>query len=216
MSIGKQIRQFVGIKATNFRFQWRAAKKYYPHSARFALCDIALGVLYFFFNPYRICRKSGEIYGETPLESLHRITSFCSVSKKDVWIELGSGRGKGAFWVANFVGCRTIAVEKVRLFHTLAIVIRSLFSVTSLEFLRQDILETDFSQASFVYLYSTCTEEKLLSCLTKKMGAMRPFAKVITISSPLPSSSLFQTVGAFPISFPWGDTQAYINERQPS
>ena len=212
MSIG----EFWSVKKSHFLLFWREAKKYYPLKPRFAIADLLVTTLYFFLNPYRIGRKHGEIYGETPFQSLHRIASFCSLTENDIWMDLGSGRGKGAFWIASFVGCRTIGIEKVPLFSRLANTVRRLVSIPSLEFVCQDILEADFSKATLVYFYSTCAEEPLLDRLAEKMQTMLPQTKVVTVSAPLPKNPFFTMIGAFPISFPWGTTDAYIHERKES
>lgn len=209
MSIG----EFLAIKKTNWQFQWRAICRYYPKSWRFALSDILLGCLSFSFNPYRMCRKRGDVYGETPCESLHRIATFCSLSASDCWLELGSGRGKGAFWIAHFIGCRTIGVEKIRLFSWFAKGICTLLRIKNLSFLCDDMAKSPFSKASVVYLYSTCMDDAALRSLSEKMKELPIHAKVITISSPLPESQSFRLFGSFPISFPWGNTEAYVNEK---
>ena len=209
MSIG----EFFSVKKAHLLLFWRQAKKYYPHNYRFAIADLLFAIFYFFLNPYRIGRKKGEVYGETPFESLHRIVGFCSVTEKDVWIDLGSGRGKGAFWIASFVGCRTIGIEKISSFSRLACLIKRLVSAPSLEFMCQDIMEADFSKATIVYFYSTCAEEIFLECLIEKMQTMLPETKVVTVSAPLPKNPFFKMIGAFPISCPWGTTDAYIHKR---
>lgn len=210
MSIG----EFWSVKKTHWLLFWRQAKKYYPGNYRFAIADLLFSIFYFFLNPYRIGRKKGEVYGETPFESLHRIASFCELTEKDVWIDLGSGRGRGVFWIASFVGCRTIGIEKISLFSHLAKVVQRLVSIPSLELICQDIMDADFSKATVVYFYSTCAEEALLACLVEKMETMLPQTKVVTVSAPLPKNPFFIVTGAFPISFPWGTTDAYIHKRK--
>ena len=206
--------QFYLTKKIQWSFQKKVISRYYPKSWRFALCDIVLGALSFFFNPYRVCRKKGTTYGETPIESFHRIAEFCSLSREDVFLELGSGRGKGAFWISQFIGCKTIGVDNVSIFIWAARMVQSLFRVKNLSFIRSEMLNVDFSKISFVYLYSTCMEEENLALLKEKMGEMASKSRVLTISAPLPGPApIFRLAGSFAISFPWGDTEAYIHER---
>ncbi len=209
MSIG----ELITIKKESWQRQWRVVRRYYPTSWRFALSDLALGLASCFFNAYRVCRKQGTIYGETPIESLRRIGEYCSLTANDCWLELGSGRGKGAFWIAHFVGCRTIGVEKVPIFFWIANGIRTILGIRRLSFVHADMADADFSKASCVYLYSTCMEDAELVSLCEKMKALPPHAKVVTISAPLPENESFHVLGSFPISFPWGETEAYLNER---
>ena len=212
MSIG----EFFSVKQANFRFQLETIRLYYRKSWRFALSDLVLGFASLFFNPYRICRKQGFVYGETPPSSLHRIAAFCELTSEDCWLELGSGRGKGCFWVSQFVGCRTIGIEAVSLFVRLSRSIQRFFGLRRLSFVREDIVDADFSSATFVYLYSTCTSEEDLALLAQRMSALPKGAKVVTVSAPLPDTSHFSRAGSFPLSFPWGDTEGYLHIRNPS
>lgn len=209
MSIGELIK----IKKANFRFQRETVRLYYQKSWRFALSDLALGFATLFFNPYRICRKKGTTYGETPPSSLHRIASFCSLSSDDSYLELGSGRGKGCIWISQFVGCRAIGVEKVPLFFHLSRAISALFGFKRVTFIKADMAEADFSGASCVYLYSTCMGEEEISGLTQKMAALPQGAKVVSVSAPMPETPHFALRGSFPLSFPWGETEGYLHVR---
>jgi hypothetical protein len=206
MSIG----EFFQVKRVNVRFQWETIRRYYRKGPLFALADICLGLASLFFNPYRIARKRGYIYGETPPSSLQRIASFCDLAASDSWLELGSGRGKGCFWVAQFIGCRTIGVEKVPLFFHVAKWIGACF-FPRLTFLNADMADADFSEATFVYLYSTCMGEDALRTLAEKMKALPQGAKVVSVSAPLPEAPHLKRAGSFPLSFPWGETEGYLH-----
>lgn len=208
------IYRFYQVKKEQWRLQKEVVLRYYPKSFRFALCDIVLGMASLFFNAYRSCRKQGTVYGETPIASFHRIAEFCSLSKEDTWLELGSGRGKGAFWISQFVGCQTIGVENISLFVYVSRIIRMLCRVKNISFVRADMRDVDFSAISFVYLYSTSMADKELIALEEKMGALPSKSRVLTISAPLPKlEPNFRLAGSFPVSFPWGTTEAYIHER---
>jgi hypothetical protein len=207
MSIGDLYR----AKKAAFSFQKETMRRYYKGNMRFALCDLALCLTSFFFNPYRVCRKNGLVYGETPCQSLHRIADFCGLTSADCWLELGSGRGKGCFWIAHFFGCQTMGIEKVSLFYWVASAIRRLFRFNNLSFIKGDLLKADFSNATCVYLYSTCMSDSDIALLAQKMETLPPGARIVSISAPLPNLSSFSLAGTFPLSFPWGDTEGYLH-----
>jgi hypothetical protein len=202
MSIGEFFRVKRSILSEQFHVVWR----YYPKSFQFALSDLLLGLASFFFNPYRICRKRGLVYGETPLSTLHKIADACHLTSTDVWLDLGSGRGKGCLWISAFAGCRAIGVERIALF---AFVSRWLAKISRLDatFESDDIFQTDFSRATCVYLFGTCLSEREIARLAKKMEALPLGARVVSISSPLPGWGFT----SFPVAFPWGETQAYLH-----
>ena len=205
MSIG----DFVRVKKTLLAEQLSVIRRYYPKSPRFALVDLSLGFFSLFFNPYRICRKSGSIYGETPLSTLHRIADQCRLSSDDIWLEIGSGRGKGCFWIALFTGCRAVGVEKIFLFARLAQFLAALFRL-DVHFYAQEMEEADFSKATCVYLYGTTLSDAEIERLAEKMKALPSGAKVVSISAPLPGWGC----RSFPVSFPWGETEAFLHVKK--
>lgn len=210
MSIGDLLR----IKRSLWRFKWETIRRYYPQSGRFGFVDLVIGCLSIFVNPYRICRKHQRVYGETPCSALHRIADVCSLSSHDVWLDLGSGRGIGCFWVAQFIGCQTIGVESISIFHWTASVLRRLSGIKRLKFIQADITEVDVSKATCVYLYSTCMSESELEVVAKEMEALPAGAKIVTVSGPLPETKYLSLQGTFPLSFPWGETEAYLHVKK--
>ena len=109
-------------------------------SIRFAFIEFSFALLSLFSNPYRVCRKflqkkgAKEIYayGETPLETYRKIAAVCGVGPNDEWLELGAGRGKGCFWIANLIGCRVRGIEWVPQFVWMARALKTVFSAQRL------------------------------------------------------------------------------------
>lgn len=204
MSIG----EFLRLKKTLFVEQVYIIRHYYSRSIRFALIDLFLGFLSLFFNPYRICRKRREVYGETPLSTLQQIVDRCNLTSEDTWLELGSGRGKSCFWIAQFVGCRVIGIEKISFFVCLSRLLSFLFSAKTLFYVK-DLSDADLSSATCIYIYSTCLSDEQMSQIARKKSTFLPGAKIVTISAPLPG---WQPCCSFPVSFPWGKTEAYLHQ----
>ncbi len=217
MSIGELIQ----IKKILFLDQLFVIRNYYRKSFRFAIADLLLCFFALVFNPYRVSRrflqKKGEknlyVYGETPLKTLHRIADFCNLGASDTFLELGSGRGKGCFWISSFVGCKTVGVEWIPLFSKVASFLAKMLRFDSLSFFCEDFQKSDFSKATFVYLYSTSMSDQEIEDSVKKMEERLPNrAKVLTVSEPL-NHFRFKQIRSFPVSFPWGTTSAYLHEK---
>lgn len=205
MSIG----EFFRVKTTLWTEQLAVIRLYYRKSLRFALVDLALGICSLFFNPYRTCRKRGEVYGETPLRTVHRIADICELGRSDTWLELGSGRGKSCFWIAEFVRCRSIGVEKVPLFTYVARFLSTLFHISA-DFQKKDLFDVNFSAATCVYIYSTCFSDEQLLRLSHRLQSLPEKGRIVTISAPLPG----WPYRSFPVSFPWGQTEAFLHFKQ--
>lgn len=204
----------IAVKAYLFRENCKVIRRYYP-CLRFALADLALSLLYIFCNPYRYCRKflqrKGEKdvygYGETPLTTLEKIAIESGVTPEDRWLELGAGRGRASFWISSFIGCQTLGVEWIERFVKRANFIARIFRFKNLSFQCQDVRKAPFSEATIVYLYGTSWSDECMEELQAAMQALPPASKVISISFALPN---FRELKSFPVSFPWGETTAYL------
>ncbi len=187
--------------------RWDAVRLYYK-SPKFALLDLVFGFIALLLNPYRICRKflekKGEAnvyaYGETPYTSYEKIARECGIGPDDTWIELGSGRGKGCFWLGHFIGCKVIGVEQIPLFTSIANGLSFLFHMKKVRFKRGDIETVDLSKATVIYLYG------LYPKIQVKKGV-----KIITTAEPLEG---YQVIKSFWLRFPWGRTTAYLQEQK--
>jgi hypothetical protein len=213
MSIGELFQ----IKTRIWRDQIRSIRRYYKNP-RFALMDLSFGLVYFFSNPYRTCRKflekRGELdvyaYGETPLTTYEQIAHACGIQPKDHWLELGSGRGKGCFWIARFIGCQTTGIEWVPQFVRRARFLKSLFRQKNIFFEIKDMREVDFTGSTVVYLYGTCLSDEFLQQLSEKMRELPQGAKVISVSEPLDCERL-TLAKTFEVGYPWGNTEAFLH-----
>ncbi len=217
MSIGRW-RTFLNVKFFNFK-EFIFCLKFYKNS-RFCLSDLALIVIYFFINPYKVSKKflikknNAEIhcYGETPLTTLELIAKNCNLNSSDTLIELGSGRGRAAFWLAHFIKCRIIAVEWIGTFFKIAKIISKIFKKRNVSFVQDDILEVSLQEATVIYLYGTMLQDEDILKLAQKFKTVKDL-KIITISYPLKDyDSSFNTLKSFEVSFPWGKTFCYLNK----
>lgn len=216
MSISK----FFAVKRFFWREQLQVIKRYYPKSSRFAFLDLTLGLFSLFVNPYRACRKYWEkhdapfpFYGETPLTTLETIITYAQLKPDDVYLELGSGRGKGCFWVSQFIGCQVIGVEKVPYFSRTSHFLSRFFRLSNLSFVALDMEMVDVSKATFIYLDATGLSQDQLICLGKLMEHAPHGAKIVTVSNSLQSKLFNYNPIPFPLIFSWGNGCVYINNK---
>jgi hypothetical protein len=182
---------------------------------KFLFANALLFLLYLFCNPYRYCRKflqnKGEeniyAYGETPLETLDLIAENCPVKPIDTWLDLGSGRGQGTIYITAQRRCKGLGIDQIERFVRRANWTARLTGLPA-TFLTLDILDAPFDQATVVYLYGTAWPDATLSLLEEKMQKLPKGARIISISAPLKTFPLLKT---FPVSFPWGDTDAFLH-----
>jgi precorrin-6B methylase 2 len=197
-------------------FEWREQKEVesrFYRSLNFEAKDLELKQAYKNENPYRISKlflkkrgaKDVHQYGETPLTTLALVVEHAKITPKDTVIEMGAGRGRGALFFAEYIGCKVIAYEQIPEF-----IEKSVYS-PRIQWKQSDMLDADFSGATAVFLYGTMLEDEKIEKLAKKIPAG---IKVITVSYPLNLySENFQTITTFQGRFPWGETEIFISER---
>lgn len=216
MSISK----FLSVKRFFWKEQLQVIARYYPKSFRFACIDLALGLLSLFVNPYRACRKYWEkqdvpfpFYGETPLTTLETIITYAQLKPGDVYLEFGSGRGKGSFWVSQIIGCSVIGVEIVPYFFRTSHFLSRFFRLPNLRFIALDMEKVDVSKVTFIYLDATGLSEAQLICLSRLMEEVPRGAKIVTVSNPILSKLFNCAPVPFPLVFPWGKGYGYLQEK---
>lgn len=157
-------------------------------------------------NPYRI--PKAYPYGETPLSTLKAIADRWQITSKDTLIELGCGRGRGSFFLAHYTGCKAKGIDWTPSFISHAQNTAKQFPHLPVSFSCGDMMKTDLSSATVIYLYGTCLNETDVESLSRKFKALPSSTKIITISYPLPGLVIQdQFVG----SFPWGEADVYLN-----
>ena len=149
-----------------------------------------------------------------------KIAKECHLGPSDTVLEMGSGRGRGGFFLSHFFGCHVIGVERIPQFVKLANYIVSQFRLKKIQFHCRDMFTVECFHASFIYLYGTCLEEfeiKKLITLFHRFKQKAKKTKILTISYPLTDydkQGIFQVEKVFEVDFPWGQTHAYLNRFQ--
>jgi hypothetical protein len=209
------------VQSKDFAEYMDVIYRYYANNYQFAKVDSYLVYSYLFTNPFRISKhflkNKGEkdiyCYGETPLTSLDKIARECKLTSSDTLFELGCGRGRTCFWFNSFIGCKVKGVEIIPEFINRANRIKNKFKISGIEFLQDDMLHTDLTGATAIYLYGTCLEKNFIHRLIDRFSALAPGTKIITVSYPLSdytSKPLFELMKRFPVKFSWGIADVYL------
>lgn len=179
---------------------------------------------YFYQNPYRICRdffsdQPHEIkysYGETWVSNMSRWVHFLPITSQDVLYELGSGTGRVSFWIQILSGCQVKAIEKVSTFNQKALSIKEKTKNKRIEFLEEDILDVDYSDATLIYFYGTSFSDDFIQKLLKKWENLKPKTRVVTTSFSLNEylkEPKYRLIRSFKEKYPWGVCDVYLQEK---
>ncbi len=214
----------IALRSTLYRYVDRIYALYwYCKCPNFFKVDARLHWRYVFTNPYKVCRKhwgakyTQRPYGETPLKTLADIAAIASIQPSDTVLELGCGRGRGAFWLASCVGCKVIAIDAVPHFIQYA---REIAKSSGFEkhvtFYQGDFFQIPLEEASVIYLYGTGLEESIWFDLTIWLSDLPKKPLIITVSYPLQEfSPHFALIGQCDLEFGWGKAKVYLQKFQP-
>ncbi len=221
------IKEFFTLLLVNYKVKWRNLKdyskvvlKYYSNPA-FRNADIHLLSSYIGNNPFiisrRFLKKKGEpdiyTYGETPLTTLALIANKCRIKASDKVFELGCGRGRTCFWLHQFIGCSVVGVDFVPKFIERANHIKDKHHIQGVEFRLEDMLKTDLSGATVIYIYGICYTDEFIEKLISRFERLPRGTKVITVSYALNEykpDTHFEVLSCFPASFTWGVANVYL------
>ena len=198
-------------------------RRLFHSKARFRLVDRALARSYYFSNPYRQCRlfwekrgvKEASLYGETPLVIWQKIVEECGLNADDTVVDLGSGRGRGVFFLTEWVGCHAHGVERVDAFVEKARAVAERFNCKRASFSCEEMHQTDLSRSTAVYLYGTCMEDAAIEELITSFQQLKSGTKIITVSFPLTDySDSFMLQKRFNCRYPWGEAEVYLQVKR--
>ncbi|QVL57090.1 MAG: methyltransferase domain-containing protein [Simkaniaceae bacterium] len=198
----------------------KEVKKCYYHDHTFSHLDRSLLTAYIFKNPYTISKnylkkrneKEVHTYGETPLMTYEKMAKEVGLEPTDTFLELGSGRGRGALFIHHFFKCQVIGVERIPQFVKLSRHLAHKYHQDRVSFICSDMLKGELPEATVIYLYGTALTDLEIAPLVQKLKKYPKGTKIISISYPLTDydENAFHIEKSFTVSFPWGETEAYI------
>lgn len=193
------------------------ARRFYG-DARVRRFDRWLWQAYWWRDPYFLARKEGRrlpvdpstlTYGTTPLVTIADLLQRVEARPGERFYELGCGQGRVALFAATWAGLDVDAWELLPTFVSVAERIRSRLQLANLRLHQANLLEADLSQADVVYLAGTCLDDETIDRLCERAKALRPGARVISLSFPLDTPGL-ETIAQIPVPVSWGRSTAYL------
>ncbi len=208
------------VTLKNFKEYLKVLQRFYSNRT-FAKADSALLLSYLWTNPFAISKEflasqgaeDVYLYGETPLTTFAEIAAKAGIAKHDVYLELGSGRGRTCFWANIFLGCSVKGIELIPAFVGKAEKIVKRCNLPNIEFTQEDFLKANLSGASVIYLYGSSLPDEEIAILAQKCATLPAGTKIITVSYSLneylPSNS-FEIMHCFPAEYTWGSADVYV------
>jgi SAM-dependent methyltransferase len=140
--------------------------------------------------------KGSAVYGEINHQALKKLHSYLKITSKDVFYDLGSGVGKVVLQTGLFTNAKkVVGVELSAARHEGAIT--ALERAARLEpkipqkcqFLNDDLMNVDLSEASIIYTCSTAFSEAFMKQVAKKVSSFPQRFKLVSLQE-LPDNYL--------------------------
>ena len=119
---------------------------------------------------------------QLPEKSLRDIFDFVNLNENDIFYHLGCGNGNGVnLAITKYNVKKAVGIDKDQEKIKMA---EKNFQNKNSEFICQNIIESDISEASVILFWFT--EEKIINEMMKKFENLKEGVKIITIWAPLP------------------------------
>lgn len=164
-------------------------------------------------------------YGEITYESLKTLIDDLKLSEKDVFYDLGSGVGKVTIQVFlcspvrksggielsptryNYAQQVKAKLQKPNLLDKTKnklkdIGVMSKSPERKLEFYNQNIIDADLSDATVIFMCSTCFSDHLMKKLDQKLSKLKKGLRILTLKK-LPESSKLKLIKTYTLPMTW-------------
>jgi len=151
-------------------------------------------------------------YGEILYSSLELLLNELNIQPTDIFYDLGSGLGKVILQAYfNYPFKKTVGIElsPTRYQHAInKIKILNeknyLDSQRTLEFINANIVDTDLSDATIVFMCSTCYSNDLMEKISIKLSSSKKGLKVITLKDlPASQKDKFELIKQYKLPMTW-------------
>lgn len=162
-------------------------------------------------------KKKGTLdthcYGETPLITLERIAKHAGINNQSRVLDMGSGAGRAAVWLAIKKGCTVLGAEQnPRLVHLATRLATGCKLKEQVTFIEADMITLPPQDVDIIYIYHSALDDRSIEAMGRQLGYYGPEVKIVTVSYALEEilPGYFETEYQFDGWFPWGVTWVYI------
>lgn len=175
-------------------------------------------------SPYRLSNRKRQeqnddsyVYGETTLLAWDMIADHADLGPHNHVLELGCGRGRGAFWLSLVRGCQVTAVDQVSEFIDFATELAQRFDVLSVEFLCGNAGTLPLPNCDTIFCNHAFFATDILREIAKQQIAGQGQHRWITVGTSLKeefSEFDIQIEKSFLAPFSWGQETVFIQSVQ--
>ena len=154
--------------------------------------------------------SSSPVYGEITTEGVHQLLQYLKLTDKDVFYDLGSGVGKMVTQVyLDTPVKKSVGIElsptrskKAQSVKEKLQQQKKLDPKRALEFRTEDIMHADISDATVIYLASTCFSDEYLKQITDRLAKLKKGLRVMSLRK-LPPHKDFKEITQLTVPMTW-------------
>lgn len=149
-------------------------------------------------------RNEELTYSDSPASMVLGIVQRLSIGPNDVFIDCGSGFGGVCFDLHYLSGAKTIGIDCVPSLVQFSKTLSKRLGLEDLcQFREGNLLESDLSQASIIFITCTCFSDKTRRLFWQQCRQLRAGTYVITVTHPIDLDD-FELCESFHTFFEWG------------
>lgn len=149
-------------------------------------------------------------FGETPYHTGLELLKMGNVTEDDVFIDLGSGRGKMVFLASLASGCQAAGVELLPSYNILSRRVAKLLGIEDrVQFLDDDFLECDLAGATVIFTACTSWSQLTRDLLLDRVEELAEGTRWISVGREQIHPELKQTLHEKRL-FSWGYEDIWI------
>ncbi|NQY74832.1 MAG: class I SAM-dependent methyltransferase [Candidatus Margulisbacteria bacterium] len=150
-------------------------------------------------------------YGETPYVTIDAIFKHIPHTEFNTFYDLGCGKGRVVFYVNARYKLKSIGVDVIPTFITVASKIASVKNIKGVQFILKDFLKLDLKRKAIVLVCPTCLDKPTIASLFKRLETLPKDSIVITNSVPIQSNTI-ECTHTLEEPFSWGRSLVYIHK----
>lgn len=159
---------------------------------------------------------SSPTYGEITYEGLSKLLSDLKLSKKDIFYDLGSGNGKVIIQTAYETPVKkAVGIELSPTRFKQANEVKTKLPkdmANRVVFKEEDIVNSNISDATVIFMCSTCFPDSLMNTLAKKFLKLRPGTTILSLKR-LPTNDLILLEKEYHLPMTWSENTSVYRYR---
>lgn len=157
------------------------------------------------------------VYGEIVPESFYEILIKSGVNQDSIFYDLGSGVGKAVIFSKLFFNVKkAVGIEYLESLYQASLLaynrLKEFIDINGIEFIRDDIFNSNFSDGDLIFINSTCFSEEQIRKIEEMALNLKNNSRIIILTKKL-TLPYFKLIFEDKNNFSWGSATVRLYEK---